>query len=47
MPRMILHKLSTQRVKRCPTGCGYFPEHSRDDSRRIIPVLEIMSDLPE
>ena len=38
MPRMILHKLSTQRVKRCPTGCGYFLDSSRrprGNSRRI------------
>ena len=48
MPRMILHKLSTQRVKRCPTGCGYFLDSSRrprGNSRRITFVSGIVPDL--
>jgi hypothetical protein len=50
MPRMILLKLLTQGVKRCPIGRGWYAKRSRrprNDSWRIVRAVAIMSDLPE
>jgi hypothetical protein len=50
VPRMILHKLSTQRVKRCTKVREDFSERSRrprNNSRRLITILPGLSDSPE
>ncbi len=50
MPRMILHKLSTQRVKRCTKVREGFFESSRlkrGNSRRLIVILPSASRLIE